>query len=155
VEAVGEGVEGGRAGQRVIAFTSFGAMSEKMGLPAERVIEMPDERPVDEGASLIMTYGTSIHALKDRGQVQPGAKLRGLGAAGGVGLAAIELGKAFGAEVIAAVSSQEKAEAAKAAGADSAVIYPRGPFDKDGQKALANLFKEACGAGGPNLIYDP
>ena len=155
VEALGEGVEGVRVGERVIAFTSFGAMAEKMVIPASRIVGMPDEMPFDEGASLIMTYGTSIHGLKDRGQLKAGETLLVLGAAGGVGLAAIELGKAMDARVVAAVSSPEKAQAAKAAGADSTVIYPRGPFDKDGQKALSTLFKEACGAGGPNVIYDP
>jgi NADPH2:quinone reductase len=155
IEAVGEGVQEVRVGDRVIAFTSFGAMAEKLVLPASRVIRMPDEMPFDEGASLIMTYGTSIYGLKDRGQLKSGEKVLVLGAAGGVGLAAVELAKAMGASVIAAVSSPEKAEAAKAAGADATVIYPRGPFDRDGQKALANLFKEACGEGGPNVIYDP
>src|SRR5262249_26202570 len=104
VEALGEGVEGVRVGERGIAFTSFGAMSEKIAIPAERVIGMPDEMPFDEGASLIMTYGTSIHGLKDRGQLKAGETLLVLGAAGGVGLAAIELGKAMDATVIAAVS---------------------------------------------------
>jgi len=78
-----------------------------------------------------------------------------LGAAGGVGLAAIELGKARGARVIAAVSSEEKAAAASAAGADATMIYPRGPFDKDGSKALAEQFKAAVGPGGADVIYDP
>ena len=78
-----------------------------------------------------------------------------LGAAGGVGLAAVELGKAYGARVVAAVSSEEKAEAARAAGADAGVVYPRGPFDKDGAKALAQLFKEAVGPDGADLVYDP
>ena len=155
VESLGEGVTDLKVGDRVIAFTSWGAMSEKLALKASRCIPMPDQMPFDEGASLIMTYGTSIHGLKDRGKVQPGEKVLVLGAAGGVGLAAVELGKAMGAQVIAAVSSQEKADAAKAAGADSTLIYPRGPFDKDGQKALSGLFKEACGEGGPNVIYDP
>jgi NADPH:quinone reductase-like Zn-dependent oxidoreductase len=78
-----------------------------------------------------------------------------LGAAGGVGLAAIELGKARGARVIAAVSSEDKAQAARDAGADEAIVYPRGPFDRDGQKALAEMFKAAVGPGGADVIYDP
>jgi len=77
-----------------------------------------------------------------------------LGAAGGVGLAAVELGKAMGAKVIAAASSQEKVDLAISRGADSGVVYPTGPFDKDGRKALANLFKEACGPNGVDVIYD-
>jgi NADPH2:quinone reductase len=155
VEAVGEGVEDLRAGDRVITYSSHGGMAEKLAIAANRVIRMPDAMPFDEGAALIMTYGTSIHALRDRGRLQAGEKLLVLGAAGGVGIAAIELGKSMGAEVIAAVSSAEKAEAARAAGADSAMVYPRGPFDKDGQKALSNMFKEACGENGPDVIYDP
>ena len=155
VEALGEGVTDVAVGERVIAFTSWGGMAEKLALPASRVIRMPDEMPFDEGASLIMTYGTSIYGLKDRGQLKAGETVLVLGAAGGVGLAAVELARAMDARVIAAVSSADKAEAAKAAGADAAVIYPRGPFDKDGQKALSALFKDACGEGGPNVIYDP
>ena len=78
-----------------------------------------------------------------------------LGAAGGVGLAAVELGKARGARVIAAVSSEDKAQAARDAGADAAIVYPRGPFDKDGSKALAQQFKDAIGPAGADVIYDP
>lgn len=155
IEAVGEGIEKIRVGDRVIVHSSHGCMAEKMVISAGRVIQMPPEMSFEDGASLIMTYGTSIHGLKDRGELQPGEKVLILGAAGGVGLAAIELAKAMGGIVIAGVSSPEKAEAAKAAGADSTVVYPRGPFDKDGQKALSQLFKDACGEGGPNLIYDP
>ncbi len=78
-----------------------------------------------------------------------------LGAAGGIGLAAIELGKARGARVVAAVSSEDKAEAAREAGADLAIVYPTGPFDRDGQKALAEQFKAAVGPGGADVILDP
>ena len=84
-----------------------------------------------------------------------GQTLLVLGAAGGVGLAAIELGKARGARVIAAVSSEAKAAAAREAGADEAIVYPLGPFDRDGQKALAEQFKAAVGPGGADVIYDP
>jgi NADPH:quinone reductase-like Zn-dependent oxidoreductase len=93
--------------------------------------------------------------LYDRGKLQAGETLLVLGAAGGVGLAAIELGKARGARVIAAVSSEDKAQAARDAGADAAIVYPRGPFDKDGQKALAEQFKAAVGPGGADVVYDP
>jgi NADPH2:quinone reductase len=101
-----------------------------------------------------MTYGTSWHALKDRAQLQPGQSLLVLGAAGGVGLAAVELGKALGAKVIAAASSEEKVALCKKHGADEGVVYGRGPFDRDGQKALAGLFKDAVGANGVDVIYD-
>ena len=105
--------------------------------PRRRRCRLPDERSFEEGSALILTYATTIHALLDRGKLKAGETLLVLGAAGGVGLAAVELGKAFGARVVAAVSSEEKAEAARAAGADAAIVYPRGPFDKDGSKALA------------------
>src|SRR4029453_13934225 len=104
---------------------------------------------------LLLTYATSIHALYDRGRLQAGQTLLVLGAAGGVGLASVELGKAKGARVIAAVSSEEKAAATREAGADEAIVYPRGPFDKDGQKALAGFFKGGVGPAGPDVIYDP
>src|SRR3546814_4152768 len=84
-----------------------------------------------------MTYGTSIHALVDRGHIKEGDTLLVLGASGGVGIAAVELGKAFGARVVAGVSSEEKADIARAAGADEVVVYGRQPFDKDASKALA------------------
>jgi NADPH:quinone reductase-like Zn-dependent oxidoreductase len=93
--------------------------------------------------------------LLDRGHLKEGQTLLVLGAAGGVGLAAVELGKAFGARVIAAASSEEKAQAAKEAGADATMVYPRGPFDKDSSKALANDFKAILGKNGADVIYDP
>ena len=102
-----------------------------------------------------MTYGTSYYALKDRAHLKAGESLLVLGAAGGVGSAAVELGKAMGARVIAAASSQEKVDAAKSWGADEGVIYPAGPFDRDGQKKLAEIFKSACGEKGADVIYDP
>jgi NADPH:quinone reductase-like Zn-dependent oxidoreductase len=116
---------------------------------------LPAERSFEEGAALLLTYATSIHALADRGRLQPGQTLLVLGAAGGVGLAAVELGKAMGARVVAAVSSEEKAQAARDAGAEGALIYPPGPFDRDGQKALADQFKAGVGPGGADVIFDP
>jgi NADPH:quinone reductase-like Zn-dependent oxidoreductase len=101
-----------------------------------------------------MTYGTSIHALVDRGRIQEGDRLLVLGASGGVGIAAVELGKALGARVVAGVSSEEKAQIAREAGADDVVVYGYQPFDKDASKALANQFKEAVGPDGANIVYD-
>ena len=155
VEAVGEGVEGWAAGDRVIAMLGHGGLAEKIAIDARMALRLPDNRSFAEGAALILTYATSIHALLDRGRLQAGQTLLVLGAAGGVGLAAVELGKAYGARAIAAVSSEEKAEAARNAGADEALVYPRGPFDKDGMKALAQMFKEAVGPDGAHVIYDP
>ena len=155
VEAVGEGVDGWTVGDRLIAVPGHGGLAEKILIPAKSAIPLPDSRSFTEGAALLLTYATSIHALYDRGRLEAGETLLILGAAGGVGLAAVELGKAKGARVIAAVSSEEKAAAAREAGADLAIVYPVGPFDKDGQKALAEQFKDAVGPAGANVIYDP
>jgi len=155
VEAVGEEVVGWQPGDRLIAVPGWGGMAEKIVIPSKIAIPLPAERSFTDGAALLLTYATSIHALYDRGRLQAGQSLLVLGAAGGVGLAAVELGKAKGARVIAAVSSDEKAAAARGAGADEAIVYPRGPFDKDGQKALAKLFKDAVGPDGADVIYDP
>jgi NADPH:quinone reductase-like Zn-dependent oxidoreductase len=155
VETVGEGVGGWSAGDRLIAVPGFGGLAEKIVIPAKAAIPLPAERSFTDGAALLLTYATSIHAVLDRGRLQAGQTLLVLGAAGGVGLAAVEIGKAVGARVIAAVSSDAKAEAARDAGADAALVYPQGPFDKDAQKALSAMFKDAVGPGGADVIYDP
>jgi NADPH:quinone reductase-like Zn-dependent oxidoreductase len=155
VEAVGEGVSGWAAGDRLIAMLGHGGLAEMVVVPAATALPLPPERGFEEGSALILTYATSIHALLDRGRLQQGQTLLVLGAAGGVGLAAVELGKAFGARVIGAVSSEEKAQAAREAGADGIVVYPHGPFDKEGSKALAQMFKDAIGPGGADIVYDP
>ena len=154
IEQVGEGVTNVKVGDRVLASTGNGGMAQKLVLGAERVIPIPDSMPFDEAAAFLMTYGTSWYALKDRGHLKAGETLLVLGAAGGVGLAAVELGKAVGANVIAAASSQEKVDLAIKHGASSGVVYPKGPFDKDGAKALAGLFKDACGPNGWDVAYD-
>ncbi|MEO5611323.1 MAG: NADPH:quinone oxidoreductase family protein [Sphingomicrobium sp.] len=155
VEAVGEGVEGWSVGDRLIAVPGFGGLVEKIVISAKSAFRLPATRSFEDGAALLLTYATSIHALADRGHLRAGETLLVLGAAGGVGLAAVELGKAMGARVIAAVSSEEKAQAARDAGADEAMIYPAGPFDRDGQKALSDLFKGAVGPAGADVIFDP
>jgi NADPH2:quinone reductase len=155
VEAVGEGVAHLRPGQRVLASTGWGGMAEKIAVDAGRCVAIPDSMPFDEAAALLMTYGTSYHALKDRARLRPGETLLVLGAAGGVGSAAVELGKAMGARVIAAASTPEKVEAARNWGADAGLVYPGGPFDVDGRKKLAALFKAACGENGADVVYDP
>lgn len=154
VEAVGEGVTGWSVGDRLIGGIGFGGLVEKKVVPASGAYRLPEQFSFEQGASLLMTYGTSIHALKDRGHIKPGDTLLVLGAAGGVGLAAVELGKAYGARVVAAVSSEEKAEAARQSGADAVVIYGRQPFDKDQSRALAAAFKDAVGPDGANIVYD-
>jgi len=155
IESVGEGVTGWEVGDRVIAVTGHGGLVEKIAIEAFRLFKLPEGRSFEEGAALLLTYATTIHALLDRGHLREGQNLLVLGAAGGVGLAAVELGKAFGARVIAAVSSEEKAAAAKAAGADEALVYGRAPFDKDQSRALAEQFKAALGPQGADVIYDP
>jgi NADPH2:quinone reductase len=155
VVAVGEGVSGWSPGDRLIAATGFGGLAEQVVIPAARAIPLPNERSFEQGSALLMTYATAIHALVDRGKVSAGQKLLVLGAAGGVGLAAVEIGKALGARVIAACSSPEKAELAGEAGADTAIVYPPGPFDRDGLKALSQLFKEVVGPAGADVILDP
>ena len=154
ISAVGEGVTRFKVGDRVLASTGWGGYAEKLALEEGRCTPIPDNMPFDEAAAFVLTYGTSYYALKDRGHIKAGETLLVLGAAGGVGLAAVELGKAMGARVIAAASSQEKVDLAVKHGAESGVVYPRGPFDKDGQKALANLIKDACGPNGWDVAYD-
>ncbi|WP_375460406.1 NADPH:quinone oxidoreductase family protein [uncultured Enterovirga sp.] len=155
VDAVGEGVTGFSIGDRVLAMPGHGAMAEKVLAKAERCARLPDAMPFDEAAAFLMTYGTSHHALADRGRLQADETLLVLGAAGGVGLAAVEIGAALGARVIAAVSSEEKLALALGRGASEGFVYPPGPFDADGKKALADAFKRVCGPGGADVIYDP
>jgi NADPH2:quinone reductase len=154
VEALGEGVSGLKVGQRVLASTGFGGMAEKVACEARRVTPIPDAMPFEEAAAFLMTYGTSYYALKQRAALKPGETLLVLGAAGGVGSAAVELGKAMGARVIAAASSSEKVEAAKGWGADEGLVYASGPFDGDGRKKLSESFKAVCGEKGADVIYD-
>ena len=155
VLAMGEGISGWSIGARLIAALGFGGLAEQVIVPADRAIPLPAQRSFEEGSALLMTYATVIHALVDRGKLKAGQTLLVLGAAGGVGIAAVEIGKALGARVIAAVSSEEKAGAAREAGADATLVYPAGPFDRDGQRDLAGLFKEAVGPAGADVILDP
>jgi len=152
VIATGEGVTGWDSGDRLIAALGFGGLAEQVVVPANRAIPLPAERSFEEGSALLMTYATVIHALVDRGRLQSGQTLLVLGAAGGIGIAAIEIGKALGARVIAAVSSDAKAQAAREAGADETLVYPAGDADP---KALSQLFKDAVGPAGADVILDP
>jgi NADPH2:quinone reductase len=155
VDAVGEGVEHVRVGDRVLLSpVRSGGMAEKAVGLAANCWKIPDTMPFDEGAALLFTYGTSQHALKDRAQLRSGETLLVLGAGGGVGLAAVELGKAMGARVVAAASSAEKLALARDRGADEGVQYPAGPLDKTQARALTDRFKAACGADGAQVIYD-
>ena len=108
ISAVGEGVGRFAVGQAVIGFTGWGAFAEETTVAQERLIPMPDGMPFDIAGSFLMTYGTCYHALKDRAQLAAGETVLVLGAAGGIGMAAIEIAKALGARVIAAASSADK-----------------------------------------------
>src|SRR5437868_14331405 len=145
VLAAGEGVTEWKPGDRLIAALGFGGLAEQIVVPADRAVPLPPERSFEQGSALLMTYATAIHALVDRGKVQAGQTLLVLGAAGGVGIASVEIGKALGARVIAAVSSEEKAAAAREAGADSALAYQSGETDP---KALSQLLKVAVAPAG-------
>lgn len=153
VESIGPGVTQVKVGQRVIGSSGWGGYAEKIKLPAARIMPIPDAMPFDEASAFILTYGTSYYALKDRGQLKAGETVLILGAAGGVGVAAIELAKTMGARVVGAVSSEDKAKFAREAGADETVIYPASGMSKQQSKDLAEAFKKACG-GGADVIYD-
>ena len=154
IAALGEGVSGWQVGDRVIAGTGAGGLREQVVLSAARLFKVPEGIDLVQASALLMTYGTTIHGLKDRGDIKAGDTVLVLGAAGGVGLSAVELAKAYGARVVAAVSTEEKGEVAKKAGADEVVIYDRAPFDKDQSKALAQQFKDAVGPEGADIVYD-
>jgi NADPH:quinone reductase len=154
VEAVGEGVDKVRPGDRVLMSPVSGGMAQKVVGPQGNCWKIPDAMPFDEAAALLLTYGTSQHALKDRAELRSGETLLVLGAAGGVGLAAVQLGKAMGARVVAAASSAEKLALAREHGADAGVEYPKGSLDKPAARALTDGFKAACGPEGAQVIYD-
>lgn len=156
VRSVGEDVTHIKPGDRVQASFLTGGYAEQFKCPAQAVMPIPDSMPFDEAASFLMVYGTSHHALRNRADLKPGESLLVLGAAGGVGSAAVELGKAMGARVTAACSSQEKVEfCIKELGADDGLVYPANPLDRDQQKAFSNQLKELSDGKGYDVIYDP
>jgi len=147
VEAVGEGVTHLKVGQRVAAFTGTGAFATHLIAPATATLALPDDLDLNVAATLPLAYGTAMHALIDRGQLKAGETLLVLGAAGGVGLAAVMIGKALGARVIAAASTGEKLDLARAHGADEVINYA----DTDLKAAVAEL----TGKKGVDVILDP
>ena len=155
VAAVGEGEKDITAGDRVFAMTGLGAFSEKIVAHQNSVMKIPDAMDFETAAALPMTYGTSLYALKQRAELKEGETLLVLGAAGGVGLATVELGKAMGAKVIAAASTEEKVNLCKQHGADEGLVYPIGKLDRDQQKELSTKIKELTGGMGANVVYDP
>lgn len=144
---VGEGVEGFALGDRVLGMTMFGGFAEEAIVPMTGCFKIPDSMPFDVAAGFAMTYGTSHHALKQRAQLKPGETVLVLGAAGGVGLAAVELAKAMGAKVIAAASSDEKLALAVQFGADHSINYSNVNL-REGIKMLTN-------GKGVDVVYDP
>ena len=147
VTAVGEGVTQYKPGDRVIAFVGQGAFAQQIAVPEKSVMPMPPDMDFDTAAAITLTYGTSHHAVVDRAQLKAGETMLVLGAAGGVGLAAIEIGKALGARVIAAASSDEKLEICKQHGADATINYST--------QDLREAIKASTEGKGPDVIYDP
>jgi NADPH2:quinone reductase len=152
---IGDGVEGFNIGDKVFAATGVGGICEKILAHKNNVRPIPENMDFEIAAALSVTYGTSIYALKQRANLKAGETLLVLGASGGVGLATVQLGKAMGAKVIAAASTQEKVDICIENGADEGFIYPSGNLDRDQQKELSNKIKELTGGLGPNVIYDP
>ena len=147
VENTGEGVTSVKPGDRVMGFLGYGAARERVAVAAERLTKLPGDLAFERAAGLTVTYGTTYHALKDRAHLRPGETLAVLGAAGGVGLAAVEIGKVMGARVIACASSDEKCEFAKQHGADETINY--------GREDLKESLKQLTGARGVDVVYDP
>ena len=154
VASTGSEVTQFKTGDRVIGWSVWGGMAERVILEQEQCIPISDDMPFDEAAAFLTTYGTSYHALTERGALAAGETLLVLGAAGGVGLAAVELGRAMGARVIAAASSTEKVNTALQRGADAGIVYPRVLAGETDRKALSDEFKRVCGPEGAHVIYD-
>ena len=147
ISAVGEKVTHLKPGDRVMALTGWGSFAEQVAVPNYNVLPIPESMDFTLAAAFSMTYGTSMHALKQRANLQPGETLLVLGASGGVGLAAVEIGKALGARVIAAASSAEKLDVARNAGADELINYT--------DTSLKDEIKRLTNGNGVDVIYDP
>jgi NADPH2:quinone reductase len=146
ISALGAGVETLQIGQRVVSLCGMGGFAEKVAVPAERAIPIPDTMDFNTAGGLMLVYGTSLHALQDKARLQPGETLLVLGAAGGVGLAAVELGRAMGARVIAAASTDEKLELAKTHGAELTINYTTSDLKAELKRLVP---------GGVDVVYDP
>ena len=147
VKEVGPGVARFKPGDRVIAATTWGGYAQEALAQVERVIRMPEGMGFETAAAFLLTYGTSHHALKDRGELKPGETVLVLGAAGGVGLAAVEIAKAMGARVIAAASTDEKLAVCREHGADETINYST--------EDLRERLKAITGGRGVDVVYDP
>jgi NADPH2:quinone reductase len=147
IQAVGPGVTGWRVGDRVIAVCGWGGFADEVRVPVSKLVRLKDGVAMDAAASLVITYGTTHYALQERAQLKAGETLLVLGAAGGTGLSAVELGKLMGARVIAAASSADKLALCRRYGADEVIDYSREDL-KDRLKALT-------GGRGVDVVYDP
>jgi NADPH2:quinone reductase len=147
VKETGAGVEGFKPGDKVIAFTTYGAFAEEVKTEAARLLPLPQGMDFATGAAFLLTYGTSDHALRDRGALRAGETLLVLGAAGGVGLAAIDIGKALGARVIACASSEDKLAVCRSHGADEGINYAT--------EDLRSRIKALTDGRGVDVVYDP
>lgn len=156
VVRAGADVANWKPGDRLVAtMPGSGGLAERAVVKASAAFPLPAGHDFVEAAGLLLTYGTAIHALVDRACLAPGETLLVLGAAGGVGLAAVEIGRLLGARVVAAVSSEAKAEVAREAGAEAVFVYPRDIGDDAARKLLADRFKALCGKDGADVILDP
>jgi NADPH2:quinone reductase len=147
IKAIGSGVTGLAVGDRVLAQTGFGGFASEVAVAARSAIKIPDAMDFPAASAFLMTYGTSHYALKDRAQLKAGESLVVLGVAGGVGLAAVEIGKIMGAHVIAAASADDKLQVCVDHGADAVINYAR--------EDLKSRIKELTGGQGADVIYDP
>ena len=147
VESLGAGVSGLRVGERVVGYAGHGAARERIAIAAKKLVPIPDGLDFDHAAGLCVTYGTTLYALKDRARLRSGDTLAVLGASGGVGLAAIEIGKLMGARIIACASSAEKLAFARAHGADAGIDYAK--------EDLKDALRRVTDGKGADVIYDP
>ena len=155
IKKVGKNVTRFKEGDRVYFMAPWGAFAEEACMHEFGVMPIPDDISFELAASYQMAYGTSYHALVQRGEISNQDEILILGASGGVGLAALDIAKAKGARVVAAVSTKEKAEICKEYGADELIIYGEGPKTKDESKAFSNELKSKSLKGGYDIIYDP
>ncbi len=155
VAEVGDGVSDFAPGDRVAGLTYIGGLAEQVACPAALAMKLPPDIPDADAAMLLSTYATAHHALVDRARIAAGDRVLILGAAGGVGLAAVEIACALGASVVAVVSSQAKADAAAAAGAAQCVIHDGAPRDVEAARLLTARLRDALGGEGADIVYDP
>jgi NADPH:quinone reductase len=155
VEDIGADVKGFARGDRVVGRSGWGGMAEKIALDADRCTRIPATMPFEHAAAFLFTYATSYYALKTRGRLSTGETVLVLGAAGGVGIAAIQIAKAMGARVVCAVSSESKLAFAREQGADDGLIYPVSIPSEAGQRELSRQVKSLLGPSGADIVFDP